>query len=344
MGTLIAIGHQTMRTNSGSLAVWLRLAAVLLSCADWLWPRGCWPPRIAVNLDEFAGWLAAHRHAWYALPLVDARLRRAGTGMVPVILLIAATGIAFGPVLGPVYAMAGCLASASTGFAIGRWMGLRRVTQLGGERIARVTRALKRNGTLAVFLVRKVPAPFTLVNIVVGASTIRFRDFIVGTVLGMGAVRRRPRRVRISSDQGVARSVAGNVDRRGAVRWRAADAGVADQPRVAATEAGRMIGTAPRVERDGGTLARQNDCPARKKLLARRARVPLLLHSGCRRLLPPGPAGPAQRPQDRVQPGLGHHGAHRSGARRSRRRTRRRGSTSCSPLSRGDARSFAATS
>ena len=59
--------------------------------------------------------------------------------------------------------------------------------RLGGERILRVTRALKRNGTLAVFLVRKVPAPFTLVNIVVGASTVRFRDFIVGTVLGMGA-------------------------------------------------------------------------------------------------------------------------------------------------------------
>ena len=66
-------------------------------------------------------------------------------------------------------------------------MGLRRVERLGGERVARLTRALKRNGTLAVFLVRKVPAPFTLVNIVVGASTIRFRDFIVGTMLGMGA-------------------------------------------------------------------------------------------------------------------------------------------------------------
>src|SRR5688572_2159422 len=109
-----------------------------------------------------------------------------GLAMVPVILLIAATGIAFGPLLGPVYAMAGCLASASTGFAIGRWLGLPRIRELGGERVAGVTRALKRNGTLAVFLVRKIPAPFTLVNIVVGASTVPFRDFIVGTVLGMG--------------------------------------------------------------------------------------------------------------------------------------------------------------
>jgi uncharacterized membrane protein YdjX (TVP38/TMEM64 family) len=98
------------------------------------------------------------------------------------------TGIAFGPLLGPIYAMAGCVASASMGFAIGRWLGLRRVERLGGERIMRVTRALNRNGTLAVFFVRKVPAPFTLVNIVIGASTVRYGDFVLGTLLGMGAL------------------------------------------------------------------------------------------------------------------------------------------------------------
>jgi uncharacterized membrane protein YdjX (TVP38/TMEM64 family) len=103
-------------------------------------------------------------------------------------LLIAATGIAFGPILGPIYAMAGCLASGSCGFALGRWMGLRRVQELGGERIVRLTGTLKRNGTLAVFLLRKVPVHYLLANIVVGASTVRYRDFIVGTILGMGAM------------------------------------------------------------------------------------------------------------------------------------------------------------
>jgi uncharacterized membrane protein YdjX (TVP38/TMEM64 family) len=146
-----------------------------------------WLPSIALNLDELTAWLAARRQAWYALPVVMLAFVVLGLAMVPVILLIALTGIVFGPLLGPVYAMAGCLASASTGFAIGRWMGVQRVTQLGGERISRMVHAVRRNGTLAVFLVRKVPAPFTLVNIVVGASAIRFRDFIVGTVLGMGA-------------------------------------------------------------------------------------------------------------------------------------------------------------
>ena len=50
---------------------------------------------------------------------------------MPVVLLIAATGVVFGPILGPLYAMAGCLASGSLGFAIGRWLGQQGVERLG---------------------------------------------------------------------------------------------------------------------------------------------------------------------------------------------------------------------
>jgi phospholipase D1/2 len=164
--------------------VWLRVSAVLvvlaLVAAAWKWI-----PLAAMDLVEVSSWLAPYRRAWYAMPMV--MLAFIVLGLVPVMLLIAATGLAFGPVLGPVYAMAGCLASGSVGFAIGRWVGLPRVERLGGKRIRRVTRALKRNGTLAVFFVRKVPAPFALANIVVGASSVSYRDFIAGTVLGMGA-------------------------------------------------------------------------------------------------------------------------------------------------------------
>ena len=108
--------------------------------------------------------------------------------LVPVLLLIAATGLAFGPWLGPIYAMAGCLASASMGFLIGRWTGLNRVERIGGDNVARLLAALERNGTLAVFLFRKVPAPFMLTNLVAGAARIRYRDFLLGTLLGMTAI------------------------------------------------------------------------------------------------------------------------------------------------------------
>jgi len=139
------------------------------------------------DAEQLSSLMAPHRHAWYALPLVIAAFVLLGLALVPVLLMIAATGAAFGPWLGPVYAMAGSLASASVGFGIGRWVGRERVAQLGGPRVARLTAALERNGTLAVFFLRKVPAPFTLTNLVVGASGVRYRDFLAGTLLGMGA-------------------------------------------------------------------------------------------------------------------------------------------------------------
>ena len=169
-----------MHKKSG--LVWLRAAAVLAVClllaAAWKWT-----PAKSLDPQDVSRWMAPHRHQWYALPIVA--LLFVVFALVPVFLLIAATGIAFGPILGPLYAMAGCLTSASLGFGIGRLVGLRRLRELGGERMARFSGALKRNGVLAVLFVRKVPAPFLLANIVVGASAIRYRDFVLGTFLGM---------------------------------------------------------------------------------------------------------------------------------------------------------------
>src|SRR6187401_3217169 len=67
---------------------------------------------------DIAAWIAAHRFAWYAPPLVVVAF--VVFSLLPVMVLVSLTGAAFGPVLGPLYAMAGCLASASTAFAIGR--------------------------------------------------------------------------------------------------------------------------------------------------------------------------------------------------------------------------------
>lgn len=163
------------------LSLWAVLGFAALAAV--LWGMSQLQP---LDGDDVSAWIAPHRHAWYALPMVMAGF--VVLCLAPVMLLVAATGVAFGPVLGPFYAMAGCLTSASVGFAIGRWLGGQRVARLGGHRLARFSRAVDRNGTLAVFLVRKVPAPFTLVNIIVGASRIAYRDFLIGTALGMGAM------------------------------------------------------------------------------------------------------------------------------------------------------------
>jgi phospholipase D1/2 len=154
-------------------------AALLI--ASWL----LWPTDLGA--DALVTWFAPHRHAWYALPVVVGLFVGLGLVMVPVLLLITVTGLAFGPWLGPAYAMAGCLASASIGFAVGRKVGLRRVERYGGRHITRVAHAMARNGTLAVFLLRKIPLPFLLANVVAGAAHVKYRDFVVGTTLGMTA-------------------------------------------------------------------------------------------------------------------------------------------------------------
>jgi uncharacterized membrane protein YdjX (TVP38/TMEM64 family) len=157
------------------------VAVLVLLAAAWAWT----PLRDLLDLRRLAGWMEEYRSAWYALPLLVVAYVVLGLFMISVLLLILATGVAFGPWLGCLYALAGCLVSASVGFAIGRWAGLRRVERLGGERVQRLTTKLRRNGTLAVYLLRKVPAPFMLSNIVMGASKIRYRDYLLGTLLGM---------------------------------------------------------------------------------------------------------------------------------------------------------------
>ena len=161
------------------IAGFLVLAAVIAA----LW----WRLELPATPDALAAFAAPYRHAWYALPLVIAVFVLLGLILFPVLVLIAATGIAFGPILGPLYAMTGSLASASAGFLIGRWAGRRRVERMTGKRVARLMGRVQRNGVLAVFLVRKVPAPFTLVNIAIGASSVPLRDFVLGTLLAMSA-------------------------------------------------------------------------------------------------------------------------------------------------------------
>ncbi|MDX1573028.1 MAG: VTT domain-containing protein [Methylophaga sp.] len=105
---------------------------------------------------------------------------------VPVSLLIIATVVTFGPWTGSAYAMGGSILGGLLGFWLGHLLGRGGVSRLAGARINRLSRRLGEQGLLAVITVRIVPvAPFTVINMVAGASHIRFRDFLWGTVLGM---------------------------------------------------------------------------------------------------------------------------------------------------------------
>jgi len=104
----------------------------------------------------------------------------------PVLVLIGVTAATFGPLFGLAYAAAGSIASALVTYLIGAWLGKDLLRDYLGPRLDRIRRRIVNQGVLAVAAIRLVPvAPFTLVNLVAGASQIRLQDYLAGTVLGM---------------------------------------------------------------------------------------------------------------------------------------------------------------
>jgi phospholipase D1/2 len=158
------------------------LAAIVGLAAAWRWgPLAGYLDRN--TLAQGADWIRGSAAAplWMLAIYVVASLTA-----VPITLLIVATAVVFGPLAAFTYALFGSLAGGTLGFAIGHALGREAVRRLAGARLNALSRRLAERGILAVMAVRIVPvAPFTVVNLVAGASHIRLRDFVVGTVLGM---------------------------------------------------------------------------------------------------------------------------------------------------------------
>lgn len=82
--------------------------------------------------------------------------------------------------------LAGALLSAVTIFGLGRALGRYRVQRFAGRRVAHLSRRIAQRGFWAILIVRLLPiAPFSMVNLVAGATSLSLRDFLLGTALGM---------------------------------------------------------------------------------------------------------------------------------------------------------------
>lgn len=118
---------------------------------------------------------------WVALAYVAA-----GLAVVPVVLLIAVTGMVFGPWLGLMYALGGSLLSAAAMYGVGRLLGQDKLQRYLSKRLRSLNRQLQKRGVLAVAAMRLLPvAPFTVVNLLAGAARIPLRHFLLGTAIGM---------------------------------------------------------------------------------------------------------------------------------------------------------------
>ncbi len=165
---------------------WVKLIAVLslllALAASWRWTSLAeW-----IDIERLGGWVYAMKGSLLVPAVVMGIYVVGGMLMIPVTLLVGATGIVFSPVIGTLYALAGCLLSGLTAYAAGAKLGRDTIRKLSGKRTARLSRRLADNGIIAVAIIRNLPvAPFTIVNMIAGASHIKLKDFLVGTAIGM---------------------------------------------------------------------------------------------------------------------------------------------------------------
>ena len=135
--------------------------------------------RIGVGIESLAD-------SPWRIPLVLAVFVIASVVSVPILALIGATVVTLGPVLGFFTSAVGTMLAASATFGVGRLIGRKPLKRWLGKKLDTLEQRVSKRGIIAIALIRKVPmAPFTFVNMLIGALGIRYRDFILGTALGM---------------------------------------------------------------------------------------------------------------------------------------------------------------
>jgi uncharacterized membrane protein YdjX (TVP38/TMEM64 family) len=164
-------GAKALLLAGALLAAWLIWRLSPLS--EWTNPERMWPLMETLRASPWAG------PAVLGLFLVGSLVA------FPVTALVAATAIALGPWSGFGWALAGCLLGATATYGVGRLVGGKRLERLLGGWVSDAADRLRGGGIIPIMVLRNVPiAPFTFVNVVAGA-TVGFRDFLIGTALGM---------------------------------------------------------------------------------------------------------------------------------------------------------------
>jgi uncharacterized membrane protein YdjX (TVP38/TMEM64 family) len=171
-------GGQARRIWIGVLILLLLFAAA----AAWKWT----PLAEVINVNRAARWAASLRESparhFYVLGVYVI----GSVLVIPITLLILVTAVVFGPTLGAVYSLIGCLAGALVTYAIGYFLGQDFVRKIAGSKWPAIERKIGQTGIIAVATLRLLPvAPFSMVNVVSGAFKVPLRDYILGSILGL---------------------------------------------------------------------------------------------------------------------------------------------------------------
>ena len=133
-------------------------------------------------LAELRGWVD---RAGSAGPLLFVLLFLAlNTVGIPLPVLGAAAGVAFGPISGATTSLVAMTITACAQFLLARYVVGERVRHRLGHTLVRVSQLLDRRGVITVAGARLMPGPFSEFNMLAGLTVLKLRDFMVGTIIG----------------------------------------------------------------------------------------------------------------------------------------------------------------
>ena len=116
----------------------------------------------------------------YWAPLIFVIVYAVGVCLfVPGTLLTALGAAIFGAFWGFLYVWAGAMVGASAAFWIGRTLGRESVAFMIGDRLRQYDDAIERKWFAAVFYLRMIYFPFTLMNFGMGLTKVRFWDYFL---------------------------------------------------------------------------------------------------------------------------------------------------------------------
>jgi uncharacterized membrane protein YdjX (TVP38/TMEM64 family) len=119
-------------------------------------------------------------------PLVFVFVYAAGVCLfVPGSILTGIGAVIFGAYWGFVYVWIGAMIGAAAAFSIGRTLGRDFAASLVGDKLRKYDDAIERNGFATVLYLRLIYFPFTPLNFGMGLTKVLFRDYILGTGLGI---------------------------------------------------------------------------------------------------------------------------------------------------------------
>ncbi|MDP6980759.1 MAG: TVP38/TMEM64 family protein [Myxococcota bacterium] len=105
--------------------------------------------------------------------------------LFPATLLTVASGLVFGPWLGILFTIVGENASANFAFVLARWLGRNRIDDLEIGRLKAWDDKIRDNALMSVLMMRLLLLPFDGVNYGCGLTSMRQRDFFLGTLFGI---------------------------------------------------------------------------------------------------------------------------------------------------------------